>query len=116
MNDIIYVDLCDLSKQKIVDGKPHEIQLFDTYFIYRMRFRANEPQEDESLPWKEELSSFETVCPRNGFAAIDRQWIEEEERWKITICIHGFGYLKVYFVDRAKCKEVFEKLKSYFLP
>jgi hypothetical protein len=118
MGEKVVIQPCDLAKQKIIESWQYEIELFDTYFMIRMRFKASEPQgDDENMPWRDVDNDYEMVYPKYRFAGIEKVWLQEAKRWKLVISVDGIGSdLKIYFKKQAHCEEVFQKLFNYFFP
>lgn len=115
-NPKITIEAVDLSKQKIIEPRLYELELGQDRFIYRMKFRASEPRnDDEALEWKEVDNDFESVYLKRKFSGIDKMWLQEDKRWKILISFDGIGLdLRIYFKKQATCQTVFDQLVDYF--
>lgn len=117
MGEKVVIPPCDLAKQKIIESWQYEMELFEKYFVIRLRFKAEEPpEEDEELPWKEVDNDFEMVYPKHKFAGLEKMWLQDSKRWKLVISVDGVGNdSKIYFKRQVECEAVFQKLKTYFL-
>jgi hypothetical protein len=116
MSEKVIIQPCDLQKQKIIESWQYEIELFEKYFKIMMRFKANEPEnDDEAQAWREVMNDFEMAYPKHKFSRLEKVWLQEAKRWKIVISIDGIGSdLKIYFKRQAHCEEVYQKLFEYF--
>jgi hypothetical protein len=116
MSEKVIIQPCDLQKQKIIESWQYEIELFEKYFKIMMRFKANEPEnDDEAQAWREVMNDFEMAYPKHKFAGLEKVWLQEAKRWKIVISIDGIGSdLKIYFKRQTHCEEVYQKLFEYF--
>jgi hypothetical protein len=117
MGDKITLELCSLSKQRVLEQREYEFDLCENHFSLRLRFKAEEPSQiDEEMPWIEVDNDFEMVYPRRKFAGIEKVWLQEDKRWKIVISIDGVGSdIKIYFKRQAECETVFKQLVDYFI-
>lgn len=112
----IAIEAVDLEKQKIIEPRICEVELGEDRFIYRLKFRASEPDgEDEALPWIEVDNDFTFVYKREAFAGIEKLWHQEVKRWKIKLSFNGvYPDLMLYFKRQKECEVVFEQLMEYF--
>lgn len=111
----ITIEPVDLAKQKILEPRQSEFELAEDRFIYRLKFKASEPQEDEALPWIEVDNDFVFVYKRSAFAGMDKVWLQVGKRWKIVLYFDGVAAdLNIYFKKQKDCEAVFEQLTEYF--
>ena len=115
-NSKITIEPVDLSKQKIIEPRLCEVELAEDRFIYRLKFKASEPdRDDEALPWIEVDNDFVFIYRRSAFAGIEKVWVQVEKRWKIVMSFDGIGSDLVLFFKRQKdCEVVFDQLVEYF--
>lgn len=116
MSEKIQIQNCNLPKQKMLETKVMEIELFEDSFKLRMTFKAEEqPLEDDYAAWVEVRNDLESIFPKSVFCGLEKTWLQEHELWKIIIRLNGVGQdLKVFFEKRKECEEVFGKLRAYF--
>lgn len=115
-NQIISIEPVTLTRQKIIEARMMEFEMADTWFAYRFKFLAEEPQkDDDSLPWVEVDNDFNGIFPRDRFSGIEKHWIGEAKRWKIIISMYGVALdLCIYFKRQPDCEAVFDQLVEYF--
>ncbi len=110
----ISIEHVDLSKQKIIEPRLCEVELAPERFIYRLKFKASEPQEDESLPWIDVDNDFIFIHKRSAFRGIEKYWVQIEKRWKIIISFQAIGAQVLFFKHQKDCEVVFDQLVDYF--
>lgn len=111
----ITIEAVDLSKQKIIEPRLCELELAEDRFIYRLKFKASEPQEDEDLPWTDVDNDFLFIYKRSEFAGIEKLWHQGDKRWKIKLSFNGiYPDLMLYFKRQKECESVFYQLVEYF--
>lgn len=115
-NPKITIEPVDLSRQTILQPRVCELELGDDRFEYRLKFRAKEPEgEDEGLPWIEVDSDFHFVFKKSQFAGLEKNWHQQEKRWKIRLYFNGISPDLLLFFKRQKdCETVFDQLVEYF--
>lgn len=113
----IPVEPVTLARQQLVNGpRMMELELADTWFAYRFKFKAEEPQKnDDKLPWVATDNDFHGIFKKDHIAGLEKHWLQECKRWKIIISIDGYGYdICIYFKRQAECEAVFDQLNEYF--
>lgn len=112
----ISIEPITLTRQRMVDKRMMELELADTWFAYRFKFRAEEPDEkDDQLPWEEVDNDFDSRFPKGRFAGLEKHWVQKGKRWKIIINIDGVAQeISVFFKKQKDCEAVFDQLVDYF--
>lgn len=115
-NPKITIEAVDLSKQKIIEPRLCEVELAEDRFIYRLKFRASEPdRKDDALPWSEVDNDFVFIYKRSAFTGIEKFWVQVEKRWKIMLSLQGIGSdLLLFFKRQQDCEAAFDQLVEYF--
>lgn len=110
----IDIAILSLSRQKIIEPRGCSLEFNDDYLIYKLRFLAEEPQDDESLPWTEVDNDFEYHVFKKNIVAVDKQWIQKEKRWKIILCVMGMQYdICIFFKKQTECEAIHAKLINW---
>lgn len=112
----ITMEPVSLRRQRIIKPRLCELELSEKAFIFRLKFKAEEPQEDEALPWIEVDNDFVFIYLRKKFAGIEKLWHQLDKRWKIVISINGIHPdLTLFFKRQTDCEVVFDQLIEYFV-
>lgn len=114
--DKIIISIHSLNKQKIIEDKGCSLCFYDTYLIYRLKFRASEPTDanDLELPWHDVDNDFEILILRKQIAGLEKIWEQGCRRWKIIISVDGVGDdVKLYFKKQLECENMYKKLFNY---
>lgn len=118
MTDRIDIKSINLKRQKVTEPFFLYIELNENYFLYRAKFYADEPkEEDEALGWHNVFNDFEFIARKSHIAAMEREWLNDSKVWMITLFIDGVGPdIKLYFKRESECVEVYNKITAYLWP
>jgi hypothetical protein len=117
LNPKITMEAVTLKKQRIISSDLNELELGEKAVTLRLIFTAEEPQEDESLPWIEVGSHAVVIWQRDRFSSIKMIRVQENRHWQIIASFMGTAEdMHLFFKRQKDCEAVFGQLTKYFFP
>lgn len=115
MNTKITVEPITLRKQRVISVEISELELGERDITMRLIFLAEEPQEDEALPWDEVLNHAVVTWQRDRFSSIKMIRVQRDKNWQIITSFMGTAEdMFLFFKKQKDCEVVFEQLIDYF--
>lgn len=114
-NPKITMESISLKKQRIISSELNELELGDDRLTLRIIFLAEEPQEDESLPWVEVGSHAVVTWRKDRFSSIKMIRVQENRHWQIVTSFMGAAEdMWLFFKKQKDCQAAYDQLIEYF--
>jgi hypothetical protein len=114
-NRKITMEAVTLQKQRVVSSELNELELGEKSLTLRLIFLAEEPQEDESLPWIEVVNHAVVMWQKDRFSSLKMVRHQESRTWRIITSFMGTAEdMHLFFKRQKDCETVFEQLREYF--
>lgn len=114
---VINVPLCSLTKRRVTDLKECFLALYDTFCIYKVIGRYEQPVDDDLLEgeWKSVKANYRWTRARKDISAVEMFYDNNEGLWTVQMVWKSAGEYNWHFLKGADAKKLHDMLQNYFI-